>query len=97
MAATIILEVKIKPGSGDETIALFKELLPDTRKYDGCISIDVYRNQEDPEVIVLVEQWEQRPKHEAYLNWRTETGAMAALGKLAAEPPNIRYLDNTGV
>jgi len=97
MAATIILEVKAKPGGGDELVALFKNILPDTRSYDGCISVDVYRNQDEPEVITLVEQWEARPKYETYLGWRQESGALDALGAMLAAPPSIRFFDNTGV
>ena len=35
----VILEVKAKEGTGNDLIATFKTLFPDTRAYDGNIDI----------------------------------------------------------
>ncbi|MBT6441322.1 MAG: antibiotic biosynthesis monooxygenase [Alphaproteobacteria bacterium] len=95
MAVTIILEVKAKPGTGDELQASMKTVLPDTRSYDGCISLNTYRDQDDPDVFVLVEHFESKAHYETYLAWRVETGVFAQLGESLAEPPSIRYFDLT--
>lgn len=97
MSVTVTVEIKSKPGEGDKLVALFKDLLPDTRKYDGCISIDLYRNQDDPDVVILVEQWESAEHHTSYRNWRQETGTMDALGTMIAAPPGMNHLVSTGV
>lgn len=95
MATTIILEVTAKPGEGDNLVAFFKDVLPDTRSYDGCIRLDVYRGQDKPDTVTLVEKWETRSKYEAYLSWRQETGVLDALGGIVAGPPSIRFFDKT--
>ena len=43
---------------------------------------------DSPETIVLVEQWGSRADHEAYMAWRTETGALAA-DRIVASPGTL--------
>ena len=95
MSCTVLLELKVKPGTGDEVLATLKSILPDTRSYDGHIGMYVIRNQDDPDVLVAVEEWESKAHHEKYLAWRTETGVMDTLMEVVAEPPSIRYFDPT--
>ncbi len=95
MSCTVLLELKVKPGTGDEVLATLKSILPDTRSYDGNISMYVIRNQDDPDVLVAVEEWESKAHHEKYLAWRTETGVMDTLMEVVAEPPILRYFDPT--
>ena len=42
MAITVLLEAKAKPGTGNDFLAILKEILPDTRSHDGCKEITVY-------------------------------------------------------
>ena len=95
MAVTVLLEVKAKPGTGADLIQTFKEILPDTRAYDGALGVETVRNQDDPDVIVVVEKWESRAHYEKYLGWRQETGFVDQLVPRLAEPPTIRYFDPT--
>ncbi len=95
MSCTVLLELKVKPGTGDEVLATLKGILPDTRSYDGNIGINVIRNLDDQDVLVLVEEWESKAHYEKYLAWRTETGVMDTLMEMVAEPPSIRYFDPT--
>ena len=72
---------------------IFKSILPDTRAYDGCISIDVYQNMDAPETIVLVEKWESRAHQEKYMGWRSETGVVDKIVSQIDGAPSIRYFD----
>lgn len=38
---TVFLEFKAKPGLGNGLVEKLKEILPDTRSYDGNQSVDV--------------------------------------------------------
>lgn len=96
MAVTVLLDLKAQPDQADALVQLFKDILGDTRTYEGCLGIEAQRNQEDPANIVLIERWETRGHHEKYLAWRTETGVMETLGAMLAGPPSIRYYDDTG-
>jgi len=82
MTCMVLLELKAKAGTGETLVGVFKQILPETRAYDGCIGVDVYRNQDDKDVVVLVEQWESRAKYEKYFAWREETGAIAQMGEM---------------
>ena len=95
MAVIVILEVKAKPGTGNDLVSTFKELLPDTRAYEGIIDINVLQNQDDPDSLIAYERWETRAHYEKYLAWRTETGVIDALDEATVGEPSIRYFDVT--
>ena len=93
MTCTVIFELQIKSDQIDLAKKTFKEILPDTRAYDGYEDIYVVENQDKPGNLVLVEKWETREKYEKYLGWRTETGLVEQLGALCAAPPSVRFFD----
>ncbi len=95
MATTVILEAKTKSGTGNDVLAKLKELLPDTRSYDGCLSLDVYQQQDDSDTVVMVEQWESKSHYQKYLDWRMETGVFAQLVEALEGEPSIRFFDLT--
>ena len=74
MAVSVILEVKAKPGTGDELVAFFRSILPETRAFEGCTSVDTLQNSDDADNVVLVEVWDSREQYEKYLAWRRESG-----------------------
>ena len=94
MNVTVILEVQSKPEKIDELKSTLENILPDTRSYEGCVNVQVNSNQDDPLNLVLLETWESRQHYEKYLGWRTETGAIEALGAMLSQPPSIRYFDD---
>ena len=95
MAITIILEIQAKKGTGNDLLAMMKGILPETRSYDGCISLNIYQNQDDSDVMVLVENFESKAHYEKYLAWREETGVLQKLGAALEGPPSIRFFDLT--
>ncbi len=93
MSTMVLIELSVKPESVDDMKTLMKELLPDTRAYDGCQSVDFYDNTETKGSMVLYEIWDSRGHQERYLQWRSETGSLDRLGALVAAPPKIQYFD----
>ena len=93
MSVHVLLEVNVKPESVDDMNALMKEIMPDTRAYDGCEGITVQSNADDPSNVVILEQWQSREHHEKYLAWRTETGVMGKIGAMLTGEPSIRYFN----
>lgn len=93
MSTTVLLELQVKPKAVDEMILYLKEILPDTRTYEGYQSIEVQQNQEDSSNLVLIEKWDSRQHYEKYLGWRTETGVIDKLDSMLFQPPSIRYYD----
>lgn len=97
MSVTVLATLKLKPGLADTVLGGLKDMLPDTRAYAGCESVDVVRDMDNPDTVILVEQWGARSDHEAYMAWRTETGALAAMAEVMAEPPIFTYCNPTGI
>jgi quinol monooxygenase YgiN len=93
MSVTILLDAQVKPEAVNKMISFLKEILPDTREYEGCQGIEVQQNQEDSSNLVMVEEWESRQLYEKYIGWRTETGVMDKIGSMLSQPPSIRYFD----
>ena len=93
MSVLVLLEAPVKPEEVSNMKSYMAELLPESRKYDGCKGVDVYFNTEDKDKMVIVEHWNSRANHEKYLGWRTETGVMGKIGGMLAGPPSIRYFE----
>lgn len=81
MKTLAIAEFPAKRGKLEELEASLRAALPDTRSFDGCISIETYLHQET-ETFTLIEYWESPEHYQRYLDWRIETG----LGEL---PDNL--------
>ena len=91
MATKVLLELQAKPGTGDELIAFLGAILPETRAYEGCTSVETLRNSDDADNVVVVEVWETRAQYEHYLAWQRERGTSNRLKAGLAEPPTIRH------
>lgn len=96
MAVKIIIDLQAKQGHGDALAQLFKELLPDTRSYDGCIEVGVFRDLDDPDRMSIVESFASREAYQRYFDWRVESGSLAALAEQLADAPQPRFLEDIG-
>ncbi len=96
MSTLVLFEAEALAGRGEELVALFEEVLPDTRAYEGCEGVTVHRDQDHPDRLVLIERWTTRPLYDAYLQWRAERND-PRLPALLTKPPSISYLDDVGV
>jgi len=97
MAVMVTLAFSVKPERADEFKALLKELLPDTRAYDGCLSVDVYQDQDNPGYICLVEDWESKVHQQRYQAWRDESGIAEVVGPFLAGEPRFNYFDKQDI
>ena len=93
MAVRVILEVQAKPGTGDELVALFRSILPETRAYEGCTGADALQNSDDSDNVAVVETWDSREHYEKYLAWQRDRGTSDRLKEALAEPPSIRHFN----
>ncbi len=91
MSVRVLFEVSVKPDA--DLITWLKELLPDTRAFDGCEGVEVVQNQDDANNILLIEKWASRSHHEKNAAWRTERGDTEKLGATLVGSPSIRYFD----
>ena len=94
MAITVLVEFNSKPEDTDALKQFMADALPDTRAYDGCISLDVCNSDDN---FVIVAQWESREHQEKYLAWRTEQGALKKMGEMLSSGPSFRYFDQLDI
>jgi len=95
MSNMVIAEFTAAPGKLEELVGFLREALPDTRKFDGCISLDVHIDRASS-TIVMVENWRSPADYDRYLAWRMETGMVEQIGGLldgGAEGMSIRKLE----
>ena len=97
MAVTVILELSVKPENRNDVVEAIKGALPVTRAFDGCIKIISLTNQDDTNTIVLIEEWDTRGHHAAYMKFRTESGFIEAMVGMLTGEPKVTYLEGLGV
>ena len=88
MSHVVILTARAKPDHYETLKETFTAILPDTVKYDGAIAVHATFDDEDQSAVVY-EVWQSQAHQQAYLDWRTETGALEALGAMLREPPDF--------
>ena len=81
MKNLVIVSFPAKEGMLDDLKETLKVALPDTRSFDGCISVDTYI-EDSTNTIHLIEDWESLDHQSMYLNWRIETGLLDVLEPL---------------
>ena len=97
MTTIVIVEVKAKQGSVDDLLTTFSKFTPVARSTTGNISLDLIRDQDDPDTIILYEKWETRDHYEKYLARFEELGKREILEALIEGDASIRYFDITSV
>ena len=93
MSTFVTNEFRAKPGRGSDVLALLVALAPESAGRPGCQHISIRRNQDDPDNVIGVTQWESRQNWVDYLAWRTANGITATFDEMLAQPMMIRYWD----
>mgnify|MGYP001399570671 CR=1 FL=1 len=78
MKNLVIVSFPAKEGMMDNLKETLKVALPETRSFDGCISVETYV-EESTDTIHLIEDWESLDHQAKYLKWRVETGLLDVL------------------
>jgi quinol monooxygenase YgiN len=92
MTVMVTAEFKMKPESAETVIQTMKEILPDTRAYDGCQEVKSYYEPETHSLL-LVEIWESSEHQQNYIGWRVETGLVDSLSEMFAAAPAFRTFE----
>ena len=97
MSVLVIGEVHVAPDRMEEFKSYLREILPDSRAYDGFEKIELHEDTEEEGSIIFVEYFESRAHQEKYIAWRTETGVMEKLGAMFVGDVRVRYFRNMGL
>ena len=69
MRNLIIVKFPAAKGKFKQLEALLVSVLPETRAFEGCRSLEVFQEQ-GTETFTLIEDWESFDHYERYLQWR---------------------------
>jgi quinol monooxygenase YgiN len=69
----VIAVFPIKLGKIQEMTDLLLEILPATRSYKGCLSLELYLNK-STNTYTLIEDWDSLEDYSQYVEWRKSTG-----------------------
>ena len=97
MPVTVTLAFSVIPKRAEAFKALLRELLPDTRAYEGCLKVDGYEDQDNAGFIYLVGDWESKAHQQRYQEWRDESGIARVVGPFLASEPRLNYLDKQDI
>ena len=87
--AVVILKAKEdKRGSFEE---IMKNSKPKLLASDGCLSVQMFQDNEDPNTFVLIEEWESQEKHKAYFGELIKSGDWDKMSSHLASEPDSRY------
>ena len=65
----VIATFPIVPGKTKEITDFLMEIIPDTRSYKGCISLELYLDK-TKNIYTLVQDWESLADYDKYVDWR---------------------------
>ena len=91
MSIIVIVNFSVKKESLEELTKYLKEILPDTRSFEGCQGVELYENVEDPTKLTIRAKWASQDAQKKYMAWRMETGAMNKLVSMLSESVNMQY------
>jgi len=87
----IRIMARIKAHAGQEAAlrAVLRELCTASRSESGCLSYDLFENEDDPLEFVTVERWRDQAAADAHLASAHVAAAIALAGELLAQAPLI--------
>lgn len=93
MSAVIVVEIKAQDGRVDELKQFIHEIVPGARAFDGCQTVNLIQDMDDPATMLIYETWTSRQAYEKYFSWRQETGVVDTLVSYLSGPPSLRFFD----
>lgn len=94
MPITAHLDLTLTAESLPTAPAVLRDILADTRAFDGCLGVDILVDSTNPAHVLVVEQWESMEHDAAYRAWRAGEGA-SGLGALLAAPPVLTHFETS--
>lgn len=93
MSIHVTLNCQLKPNTLPELVPFLEENLPNVRGFKGNRLVKVFFNEDESEMLLL-EEWESKESHQAYMAFIDGNGVLAKLAAHLATPPSIRYFND---
>ncbi|HCX62357.1 putative quinol monooxygenase [Sedimentibacter sp.] len=69
-------------GRAEEAIELYRELVLETRREDGCISYSLFRDVKNASILTMIEEWESKEALDAHMKTEHFTRIVPIISKL---------------
>lgn len=94
---SVLVQFQLQAGetSGQALTKFLDKILPATRAYQGNQKAQYFVSQQDPSIILLLEEWTSKQAFEAYREWRVAAGDFETLQSLLKTKPVISYFKSS--
>jgi quinol monooxygenase YgiN len=65
---TVIAKITAKKEAVEKVAKQLTNLVPPTRKEQGCVQYSLYQDNDDPAVLMVYERWESKNDLDAHMN-----------------------------
>lgn len=100
MSVTIIADLAIKSEEVEWVISTLQAVLPNTRKSEGCLGAELHQNQDEPNNLIIVQEFATRQHYETYIEAAKgdgdPDGVMERYFASFERPAAVRYFDHLG-
>lgn len=93
MTTIVILDIPATPDTRDAVLQMLRDVLDETRAFEGCEGLELIVNQDDTANIAVYERWRSRADYDKYRAFRQETGFSAKFRAAFPNPPIVRIFD----
>lgn len=98
MSVTVIADLVIKPEEVEWVTSTLQTVLPNTRKSEGCLGAELHQNQDDPNNLIIVQEFATRQHYDAYMEavkrGGDPDGVMDRYFASFERPVVVRYFDH---
>jgi len=91
MSFAVIINFTVKEEFAEELKKYLKEILPDTRSFEGCLGVQLYENKESPTKMIIHSKWTSEEADKKYMAWRTETGVFDKVAPMLMDPLSLEF------
>ena len=89
----VLARITARPDKIEELTSIFRCLVRETRKENGCISYQLHQNKADPGDFTFVEEWESDSAIDTHFITAHVQDTFPKAASLLAKEPDIRRYD----
>ena len=85
----VVSKIFVKEDKVNEFVGLFKEMIEPTKKEEGFIRYEMYQDEKDPTILIVIEEWETREAFDKHLQTKHFERIGPKMTKLMAKESDV--------
>ncbi len=90
-SVTVTVVLELKPEAVEPFCQAMPKTLEATGVFAGFRDIRLLRHKDNPNRVIMIEEWDSVEAYQAYVAWRQESGAMDGFADLLAAAPKLDF------